>query len=111
MSWVGDIVHRDWRGRFFGIRQRAASTASVIFLMSAGYLLDKYREVGREDIGHVVLGAIAVVMGTISTVLLSTIPRTIHHSKHIEEHDVSKVKPWKDPAYRKVMIDHLSKSL
>jgi len=104
LSWIGDLVSVDLRGRFFGARQRGASIANVVVYMSAGALLDKLRETNREDIGHFVIGAVAIVLGLISAFLLNNVPRTLRPVPVIEEVPDTKVVPWRDPAFRRIMI-------
>jgi len=104
LSWVGELIVVDLRGRFFGARQRLASTFNVVSLIGAGMLLDKMKADGKEDLGHVTIGAIAVVMGLISAYLLNQVPKTLRPSATVVVEETSKVSPWKDAAYRKIMI-------
>ncbi|MDK9701296.1 MAG: MFS transporter [bacterium] len=104
LSWVGDLIAVDLRGRFFGARQRGASIVNIISLLSAGALLDWMRKSGREDMGHFLLGCAAILAGMVSLFLLTKIPRTIRtRTEKITEFTVD-VHPWNDPPYRRVMI-------
>gem|GEM_PF-2203678 len=72
MSWMRGLVRGEFRGRFFGTRQRATMTA-VIAANFAGSILVGWKPDGWLY-GYFTLGCLAVVSALISTWLLSKVP-------------------------------------
>lgn len=63
LSWLGDLVPDDRRGRFFARRNAIASAAPVIPLLVFALVFDSLQEHGHEVWAYVVIFGFAVVVG------------------------------------------------
>ena len=69
-AWMGELVPKRIRGRYFGRRGALCALGSTASALCAGLLLDEARPMGLT--GHVLAGlaAVACVAGAVTTVLL-----------------------------------------
>jgi MFS family permease len=72
MAWVQEIVPENFRGRFFGARQRFTVVA-VIFANLVGAACVAWKPEGYF-LGYALMGVLALVAGAMSVYLLSRVP-------------------------------------
>ena len=61
ISWVGDIVDEKYRGRWLSKRTLIIEFASIIFAISAAFLLDYFKKQELLMVGFIILFALALV--------------------------------------------------
>ncbi len=61
-SWMGDIVNKNKRGRFFSKRNLLLGFVSVVLAITASYFLDYFKEMNWTMYGFMVLFGLAIVM-------------------------------------------------
>ncbi len=69
-SWMGDLVPEHERGKYFGRRNRIASTYGLIAVMLAAFFLDYYKTKGYLLLAFSILFALASISRFISYLLL-----------------------------------------
>ncbi|MCX7835049.1 MAG: MFS transporter [bacterium] len=104
LSWVGDLIHKEIRGRFFGIRQRWMSTANVVTLVVAGIFMDWMKLQKLEGLGHFTIGTLAILAGLISTYLMIGIPKQLRSRNGVTDQNLQIHLAWKHPEYRSVLL-------
>ena len=65
-SWMGDIVDKKYRGRWFSKRNLLMGVASVILAILASIFLDYFKKIDLAMIGFVVLFSLALISRFIS---------------------------------------------
>lgn len=104
LSWIGDLIHKEIRGRFFGLRQRWMSFANVITLLLAGIFMDWMKAKGMEGLGYYTLGIVALIAGFLSIYLMLNIPNTLRLRENFTTQNQSIQIAWKHPEYRYVLL-------
>ncbi len=72
MSWMGDIVPEDQRGRYFGKRSEIIGLVGLISMLLAGFFLDLFPK-NEVFIGFAILFIIAIIARLFSGVLFARI--------------------------------------
>ncbi len=70
-TWMGDLVPRRLRGRYFGRRTAICMLVGSFATLGAGLALDVATRHGREGWALASLGLVAVLAGALSTVLMA----------------------------------------
>ena len=70
VAWMGELVPKNMRGRYFGKRTALCMLAGAIASAGAGTLLDWLRPRGHADLGLSILAACACAAGAMTTLLL-----------------------------------------
>jgi MFS family permease len=65
-SWMKDITEKIHIGKYFGRRNKIFGIVSLITVLIAGFLLDKFKQAGYVFIGFALLFLIAAIARTIS---------------------------------------------
>jgi len=65
-SWMGDVVDKKYRGRWFSKRNLLIGVASVILAILASIFLDYFKKIDLAMIGFVVLFSLALISRLIS---------------------------------------------
>jgi MFS family permease len=71
VTWMGDLVPRRLRGRYFGRRTAISTLAGALALLTAGTFLDGARASERTGQGLAALALAACLLGTLSTALMA----------------------------------------
>ncbi|MBZ4422870.1 MFS transporter [Myxococcus sp. RHSTA-1-4] len=72
VAWMGELVPRSVRGRFFGRRTALTTLAGTLASLSAGLLMDRLRPPEGVGLGLPLLALGACVMGVVTTLLMAT---------------------------------------
>jgi len=102
-SWVRSLVPADFRGRFFGGRQRYVMIAMVSANLIASFWVD-WRPHGYYA-GYVILAVLALLCATVSTFLLTKIPEPAAIPR-IEKQTFFELirEPFRNRRFRNVLI-------
>jgi len=71
VTWMGDLVPRRIRGRYFGRRTAISTLAGALAALTAGTFLDGARASERTGHGLAALALAACVLGAVSTALMA----------------------------------------
>ncbi len=71
VTWMGALVPRRVRGRYFGRRTAISTLAGALAVLTAGTFLDGARHSDRTGLGLAALALAACVLGALSTWLMS----------------------------------------
>ena len=103
VAWMGELVPRSVRGRFFGRRTALTTLAGTLTSLTAGLLMDQLRPPEGVGLGLPLLALGACVMGVVTTLLMTlqhdpappgTTPRLEFKGALV---------PLKDPVARRVL--------
>lgn len=72
VAWMGELVPRAVRGRFFGRRTALTTLAGTLASLSAGLLMDRLRPPEGMGVGLPLLALGACVMGVVTTLLMAS---------------------------------------
>lgn len=70
VSWMGELVPRSIRGRYFGRRTGLTALGATLSSLAAGMVLDRAALTAHTGLALSVLAAVACLVGAITTVLL-----------------------------------------
>ncbi len=73
LSWVSDIVPREIRGRFFGVRNAWIAGTTLAFSILGSLVLDWTRAGGREPLGFAMIIGAAAVAALIGSLVLNRV--------------------------------------
>ncbi|MBI2084372.1 MAG: MFS transporter [Candidatus Aenigmarchaeota archaeon] len=105
LSWTSDIVPRKFLGRFFSKRNIYLGAASILAGLLGGIFLDFWKINYPPLTGFVVLYAIAIFFGLVSTfflIVIKDVPQVKHKVDLGRFGDLIK-KPYKDRNFRKLV--------
>ncbi len=71
VAWMGELVPRRLRGRFFGWRTAVCTLVGSVASLAAGVLLDRLRPPEGVGVALPLLAGLACVMGMVATVLMA----------------------------------------
>lgn len=102
LSWMSDLVPRESRGRFFGIRNTGMGLIGMIMSFSGARFLDHYKAIGQNNFGFGIIFLVASIAATIGTILLTQQPEIV---KPRERSSLKKIvtAPFKDTNFRKFL--------
>ncbi|MBT3464401.1 MFS transporter [archaeon] len=68
-SWMGDVVHKEKRGSFFGIRNRISGLSSYVSFLLGGYILEHFSTSQiMEYYGFLILFLLAMIFRIVSLI-------------------------------------------
>jgi MFS family permease len=74
-SWMSDLVPKEMRGRYFGIRNTIIGLIGMMIAFGGASLLDQFKKMKMIDRGYELVFLIAVIAAGVSTYLLSQQPK------------------------------------
>lgn len=77
LSWMSDLVPKEMRGRFFGIRNTVMGLIGMFISFSGAKLLDYFKATNQHNFGFGIIFLIASICALIGTILLSQQPEII----------------------------------
>jgi MFS family permease len=104
VAWMGELVPRTLRGRFFGRRTALCTIAGTLASLAAGVFLDRTRQ--GEGVGAAlpVLAALACVVGVITTLLMARQHDPAPGSAPFRLDLQAATVPLRDPRARRVLL-------
>lgn len=103
LSWVGDLISKEIRGRFFGARQRWMSVSNVILFISAGLFMDWMKSRHQEGLGYYFLGIVSLTAGIVSLYLMLQVPRRLREKDAVNSNEYGLSIAWKNHEYRLIL--------
>lgn len=103
VAWMGDLVPRRLRGRYFGQRNAMSIIGGTVATFIAAVILDGARSRGRVDLALAVLAGLACLSGFVTAWCL-------HHQHAPHKHEPTPIsframlKPFFDPATRPLLV-------
>lgn len=70
-SWMGDLVHENMKGKYFGARNRLNGFAAFFSFVIAGLILYFFNNTDNQYIGYVIIFIIAFISRFISLIFLT----------------------------------------
>ncbi|WP_224246028.1 MFS transporter [Hyalangium gracile] len=104
VAWMGELVPRHLRGRFFGRRTALCTVAGTLASLAAGVFLDRTRELGAVGWALPLLSAIACIVGVITALLMARQHDPAPGSSAIRLDFESAKVPLRDPRARRVLL-------
>lgn len=102
-TWMGDLVPRALRGRYFGRRTAICTLAGAFANLGAGLVLDVARRHDEEHLALALLALAAVAAGALSTVLMAR----QHDPGHVRQTEfvlADLVRPLQDGRARRLLV-------
>ena len=103
LAWMADIVPPKIRGRFFGQRNSAVAITTVASTILGGILLDRFRNIHREDIGFAILIGAACLFAMAAVLLMDRIPDRPSSSGRGTLTRAHFLEPLRDPGFRRLL--------
>lgn len=103
LSWMSDLVPKETRGRYFGIRNTAMGVIGMIVSFSGAKLLDYFKAQGQNTLGFGIILAVASVASTIAMILLTRQPEIISLREKTTDWKAIILTPLKDKNFRKFL--------
>ncbi len=105
-SWMRDLVPENRFGSFFGLRNFATTSLSLMLSVGAGWFVDywKHHGPGGPAFGYSALFAVGGAFGLLGVYLLAETPEP-PMVRHAAEFSLFKVlvEPFRDPIFRRLM--------
>ncbi|MEW6686107.1 MAG: MFS transporter [Candidatus Edwardsbacteria bacterium] len=102
LSWMSDLVPKEKRGSYFGLRSTILSLVGMAVNFGAGKLLDYYQSIQRADTGFILLFGSACLASTLAAIILSFQPEPPMKKEKIEIKELLSV-PLKDKDFRALL--------
>jgi MFS family permease len=102
LSWMSDLVPKERRGRFFGIRNTGMGLIGMIMSFSGAWFLDHYKAIGQNNFGFGIIFLVASVATTIGTILITQQPEIIIPRERTSLKKIVTA-PFKDTNFRKFL--------
>jgi MFS family permease len=96
MSWMSDLVPRETRGRFFGLRNTVLSALGMIVNYIGGILLDRL----QQPTAYIIIFSVSVFFSTLAGLTLARQPEPGFEKQNIPLKEIF-LKPVRDPDFRK----------
>ncbi|WP_224363393.1 MFS transporter [Hyalangium versicolor] len=104
VAWMGELVPRPLRGRFFGRRTALCTIAGTLASLVAGVFLDRTKQIGAVGAALPALSALACIVGVVTTFLMSRQHDPAPGSSAIRlDFEAARV-PLRDPHSRRVLL-------
>lgn len=104
VAWMGELVPRALRGRFFGRRTALCTVAGTLASLAAGVFLDRTRKIGAVGDALPALSALACLVGVVTTLLMARQHDPAPGSSAIRLDFASARVPLRDPRARRVLL-------
>ncbi len=102
-SWMSDLVPKEIRGRYFGIRNTIVGLMGMGISFLGAILLDYFKKTDKTIQGFELIFTIAVIASAIATYLLTQQPK-ISISRQRTEWKTILAAPFRDANYRKFLF-------
>ncbi|MEO0076388.1 MAG: MFS transporter, partial [candidate division WOR-3 bacterium] len=103
LSWMSDLVPKEIRGRYFGIRNTATGVVGMIVSFTGAKLLDSFKAQGKNSLGFVIIFFVASFASIIATILLTRQPEIISQRDKIINWKSIILTPLKDDIFKKFL--------
>jgi len=103
LSWMSDLVPKESRGRYFGVRNTAMGLIGMIVSFSGAKLLDYFKAHGQNRLGFSIIFVIASVASTIAMILLTRQPEIIAPRERTSNWKAIITAPLKDKNFQKFL--------
>ncbi|MGZ3420795.1 MAG: MFS transporter [Polyangiales bacterium] len=104
VAWMGDLVPRSIRGRYFGGRSARCTFAGSLAALAAGFALDGTRARGIALVGLSVLAAIAALSGLVTTFLMAQQHEPVSKDEQPRLDLAAALRPFCDRAVRPLLV-------
>ncbi|HEX8705949.1 MAG TPA: MFS transporter [Myxococcaceae bacterium] len=104
VAWMGELVPRTLRGRFFGRRTALCTLAGTLASLAAGAFLDRTRQYEGVHPVLPLLAAFACAVGIITTILMARQHDPAPGGSAIQMDLRAAMVPLRDPHARRVML-------
>lgn len=104
VAWMGDLVPRSIRGRYFGGRSARCTFAGSLAALAAGVTLDGSRARGHALVGLAVLAGVASLAGWVTTVLMSRQHEPVAKDELARFDLGAALQPFRDRAIRPFLV-------
>jgi MFS family permease len=103
LSWMSDLVPKESRGRYFGVRNTAMGLIGMIVSFSGAKLLDYFKAHGQDRLGFSIIFVIASVASTVAMILLTRQPEIIAPRERTSNWKAIITAPLKDKNFQKFL--------
>jgi MFS family permease len=104
LGWISDIVPRDIRGRFFGVRSAGVAVTTLMFSILGSLVLDWFEARNQAPGGFTIILAVAALAGAVASLVLSRVsdrpapPRAVSVAVRGDW-----LRPVRDPEFRRIL--------
>lgn len=103
LSWIADLVPERLRGRYFGRRNSAIAISTVTATVAGGLILDKFKLLGKDYIGFVVIIVLACLSALISAYFLTRLADPSLQPRHDHYRWSNVMIPLRDSRFRHLL--------
>jgi len=98
MSWMSDLVPREERGRFFGLRNTLLSALGMIVNYIGGRLLDRL----QQPVAFIIIFSVSIFFSTLAGLPLASQPEPVLEKKNIPLKEIF-LNPLRDSDFRNLV--------
>ncbi|MCR4437819.1 MAG: MFS transporter [bacterium] len=107
LTWMGDLVPKQIRGRYFGWRNRVVGIVTMGTSIIAGLILDLAKEHGREYDGFLAVQLISVVAAAVAFHYIRQQPEPPYRAEKTPPLGEYVARPLRDRSYRRILAFYL----
>ncbi len=107
LTWMGDLVPRQIRGRYFGWRNRVVGMVSMAASIMAGLILDLARDHGKEGIGFLSIQVMAVGAAAVAFAYIRKQREPPYRAEPMPPLVEYVARPLRDASYRRILVFYL----
>jgi MFS family permease len=103
LGWISDIVPRDIRGRFFGVRSAGVAATTLVFSILGSLVLDWFMARDHSAGGFTIILVMAALAGAVASIVLSRVsdrPAPAALSPAVRG---DWLRPVRDPKFRRLL--------
>jgi MFS family permease len=104
ISWMGDLIPEQFRGRYFGTRNRYLMVVTVVLSLGGGKFLDWFRERGAEAAGFGWLFGAGVLFALVAFLFLVLQPSVPMKKARTGRLWRQLAEPFRDRNYRSMLL-------
>ncbi len=103
-AWMSALVPPAIRGRYFGERNRIGGLISILVLLAAGILMDRFRFMGWERVGYLTIQFVAVAAGLVCFYLIGKQPDPGYAAEKLPPLGDYLLRPMRDRNFRNLIL-------
>lgn len=107
LTWMGDLVPKEIRGRYFGLRNRVVGIVTMVASIVAGLVLDFARDKGNEYAGFLAIQLISVVAAAVAFHYIRQQPEPPYRGERMPPLGEYVTRPLRDPSYQRILAFYL----
>ena len=103
LAWISEIVPREIRGRFFGVRSAGVAATTLVFSILGSLVIDWFRARELESGGFTIILVMAALAGAVAALVLSRVSDRPAPAPVARAERGDWLRPARDPQFRHIL--------